>query len=304
MLFGEFLLSKKLVTSGQLLEAIAYQLEMTPPLLRVCLEAKVFSEEQLVHIIVEQIQGQKELLEVIRSKNILKESQIEFLLKKQSEARPNLGNILVQKSILKLSDITDNLNQFLEIKNQKSKLDEVSKELQSEPNSIENEIPNFNFSELDSEMLHEYLEIFDVTKRQDLETVILSWTKDANVEQMREFYRDLHTLKGTSRFLKAFMTEHIVHCLENVVTEAIRSADQLKDDVEILASLEEMFLQGLDILWKIRCSIEDDLTEENYWNKSELRQQILGLIIKSSDQQKKLIDLQSNIDLDKFKDRF
>jgi hypothetical protein len=178
-------------------------------------------------------------------------------------------------------DIKELEEKEIENQSQKMAIDEDPSEeaafkdyLQKEEDIESEELPSFAFGPLEDMVLYEFLEVFDEQKKSELENNIMEWRKlqledqtDVLKESFRDMYRELHTLKGTVRFLKADLSEFLIHNAEDLLANLIVCAKQI--DSVFIEELEDYYLHALDLIWECRESIETERSEKEFFEHSE-----------------------------------
>lgn len=285
MVFGSYLISKNILSKRQVVEALAYQLSKQPSLFQIAANNNILSDDKLLYIFKNINEG-KDFLETVRKFGYLNQKQISSLIQTQMSGKIPFGHVLVTLGILKFDEVQKHILDFLNLECDLSleKLNQSDKELvESEPNIIPaNEIghldlnkketieeldgivvPVFEFYALEESLIEEFSCLLDENKKIEIEKEIINWTKGVSKEQLRTFYRELHTLKGTARFLKTFGIEFIIHNMENLLGDMTRVVDLLSE--KELSKLEEVFLSGLDMIWDVRTTVIQFQSEEEFW---------------------------------------
>lgn len=171
--------------------------------------------------------------------------------------------------------------------------------LEKEPETTEVELPEFVFEELETMVLPEYLEVFDEAKKDELDQSVLSWAKmvkaedaDGLKEALRIFYRELHTMKGTVRFLKGVVSEFTIHTAEDLLADLIVCAAKVDD--KLVADLEDFYLNMIDLTWALRNFISDNNSEEGLYSDVSFNQNLQGFLGKSKIYKEKVDELLSS----------
>jgi hypothetical protein len=122
--------------------------------------------------------------------------------------------------------------------------------------------PDIQSEEPDSALVEDFLQTFDEEKKTDMENTIISLkvkTDGDLVSAMSYLYRDFHTIKGSSRFAKLKVFETITHELEDLISVSQSIYSNLQADSREL--IEEALLLGMDVLWSLKITISEYLTE-------------------------------------------
>lgn len=102
---------------------------------------------------------------------------------------------------------------------------------------------------LSLESIEEFRATFDKvaleTSLLSLETAITNNTED-KVEQIHEFFREIHSLKGTAGLLNFDAANRFLHVYEDVIDLMNRNANRLENVTQV--SLFDFLLQGLDLV--------------------------------------------------------
>lgn len=338
MVFGEYLILKKILTTEQVVKILAYQIDHIPSLYSTCLHLKLLDTETLL-IIAKTPPLDSQFLKTIKNNNYLNSDQLAVLFAARDKYRIPFGQICVKLNFLNILDAQKYLNEYLkEISNlnninknknpsnsislKNSDILEIQKseiqnsiessqltnsqtdshlQIQSESQHQIVKIPNFKFDHLDEELMIDFCSIFDENKRNQIEIEIMSWTKKLNKDNLRDLYREMHTLKGTARFLNAHLFEYIIHHLESLLNEMILNAEVIPDTIS--QQIESLYINSFDLLWNLRTSMLNNSSEEKFYH--EIGSPIIeNLINQSENLTHQCIALGSNKDMDSFIDQF
>lgn len=310
MHFGQYLIEKNAISKEQLIMALIYQLENLPPLLSILYTKKIFSTDKLLEIVQYQIEEARDLSSVLLGHTLISKKDLQEILTLHSRQRIPLGQILVKKNFLTISDAQKLLGDFL------NKFDDIlSHDHESPPpqpqidQKVSITVPDFSEyfenSPIEEGVIKDYLELFDENKKDSLEMAILSWAKlfEENKTQdikvsLRTYYRELHTLKGTARFLKAHVSEFIVHHLEELLSIIQQVVTGFKK--EEFDSSESIFLKGVDIIWELRNELENELSEQKLWVNDNWRESLLNFIEKVGEFKEKIEKIETTVCVDDF----
>ncbi len=140
--------------------------------------------------------------------------------------------------------------------------------------AAEDSFYNVTFTDLDEAMISDFAESFDETRFHDIETALLKFEKTSLTthdmpileEDMRDLYRELHSIKGTSRFISAELTERIIHSAEDLLGFVQKFSSKISnEDFEKVISL---LLQAIDLAWQLRSSLCTVNSEKSFWHDS------------------------------------
>ena len=136
------------------------------------------------------------------------------------------------------------------------------------------------FVDIEDFVLSEYLEVFDEMKRDDLDQTILSWkslVQKSRANELKEnfrlFYRELHTLKGTVRFLRGVASEHLIHTGEDLLADWIVASEQI--DLAIVDQIEVYYLLLSDLIWRLREALAQRGQEKSLWESADFQEKLV-----------------------------
>lgn len=259
MHFASYLLQNKLVTHEQLARAITLQFSRCKSIVEIILSNEACTLDQLINSLEHFEANNLTLLESMQTLSYLDLNTKNKLIQQQKESINPLWIALVQENICNYHTARIWYEDYL--KNQ-----EVNKKPDLEFTKNKSPIPQIEVKILDPIMISELLEVFDEQKRSDLEQLLINFSKFENVEPVRSLYRELHTIKGTSRFIKASALEYIIHQLESTVQEVTRFFSFMDNELKI--KTEEVLLKGLDLAWELRTDIQTHDHEKSWLNQN------------------------------------
>ena len=113
MNFGDYLLSKNIISEDQLLDAITYQLEHMPSFLRVLRNEEILSSREILQLIRMQFDSDDGFVGILKSEKKIEKKMLQALYKKQTEGRNMLGGVLVELKFVEQSVVEKMLYEFL-----------------------------------------------------------------------------------------------------------------------------------------------------------------------------------------------
>lgn len=341
MFFGDFLLRKEMITEEDLINALTEQLRSTPPLLSILREEKKFTNTELIQLVKMQVQSGLEIKTLLLEKSLVAEAELDSLLKIQNQKRMPLGQILIELGKISVDECQQALQEYSSQQNeivldedgdidlsQFDELNDVSsaavadsgESLNTEPTAamgteldssdgasgIMVSIPEIDFEPIQEFVLDEYLEVLDELKKDEMDQTVMTWSKMRSAldlkESFRLFYRELHTLKGTVRFLRGLVSEFVIHTGEDLLAELIVLADQLQPNE--LVEIEDYYLSLNDMVWELRSSLAQNVSEQVLWDTEAFQEKLKRFLAKSSELKKLVEDLLQNQSADDVKSQF
>lgn len=115
MRFGEFLVSKNLVSEADIEHALETQRQTKKFLGTLAVEVGMISRLENIGIIMAQRQGEQSYGELARQQGLLTDEQVEELLQLQNDTSMPLGKILVAETSLRRFDLVMALKEYVEI---------------------------------------------------------------------------------------------------------------------------------------------------------------------------------------------
>lgn len=299
MYFSDFLLNKKILKKRELLLAYAKQLETMPSILSLILEYDLAADKDLLGLLKESFDKKCDVLFLLKEKKILKEEQIVFLVEQQNKRKITFGQALVKLGYMNIQQVEMLLNEYLENKSHAQSDIQTASVSSSSSSTITSsgsdssnstsalgteavietkdpDIPTFQFVEIDQSNIDEYAQLLDQEKKTFLENTILSWSKGLDKNSLREFYRELHTLKGTSRFLKAQVTEYLIHNFENLISTITSNMGAITSDN--YKKFDDICFRSMDLVWELRESIIQNASEASLWSRTSFRENLIRVI--------------------------
>lgn len=172
--------------------------------------------------------------------------------------------------------------------------------------SAELAIPEIKFEPIQEFVLDEYLEVLDELKKDEMDQTIMAWSKLKSSldlkESFRLFYRELHTLKGTVRFLRGLVSEFVIHTGEDLLAELIVLADQLQQTQ--LVEIEDYYLSLNDMVWELRVSLAQNISEKSLWDTNDFQEKLKRFLVRSSELKSLVDNLLQNQSADDVKSQF
>jgi hypothetical protein len=113
MRFGDYLLSKKLVTPEQLSKALESQRSYTRPLGKLARELGYISRRNNVQVLLDSIKSGQRYGDIAVKQGFLTRQQVEDLLEIQKRDSVTIGNLLVEDEVLTKHQLLESLRDFI-----------------------------------------------------------------------------------------------------------------------------------------------------------------------------------------------
>ncbi len=313
MYFGEYLISKKKITNGQLIDALAKQVEEMPSLLRMLKSANVLKDDVIVDLIGEQARKETDLLAIIREKKVLTSDQINNLFKAQAENRRPLGMILVADGVLSEAEVNVLVDEYLTIDtNAKAKpmasapsgsskisaaalesLKELGMAGEFDGENISTDIGtvcekvtpadgcSFDFSKkLPEVFVGQFLNAFNENEKNKLKKIVdmmisIAQNGDDVANVVNSLYREVHIVMGASKLAEISVTKELVTALDVLVAKlfAVKQADLCCWVGDYIHHV----IEAVEVLWLIRTSLVTDGSEKNFWANESFKARYISV---------------------------
>lgn len=128
------------------------------------------------------------------------------------------------------------------------------------------------FLRLETEIVEAYSGLLNDGLRSDLAKIASGWEllivvpekHSILAKSLRLLGREFRTIKGAARFIRAELTEKLIHEVEGAVANALRVPfPELAPEVGKLATVT---LRVLDLVWEIRRTLEESRSESEFWS--------------------------------------
>ncbi len=298
MYFGDYLVSEKIITTSQLLEALCFQLESMPSLFKILFEKKLVAPEKLLSLIKEHIKNDFDLISALETKKLLTKDQVNSIMQAQLSQKIPLGQALVKLQFLSSVDLSAHLENYYKVKdtygvkeeastkNNDSANDQISdaaldslrelgidvSELTSNTVSASNDKNNKPDKAQATSALKprlevkHFLEVFNEKQKNKLIKLIEFCMNDLNkgVEignYFNSIFRDVHLLKGAVSFSEIQALEKPLTQIDELLDKKLAGGEaNLSTFMKQHSSTLQDFVNSL---WSLRLYIDQHTSDEN-----------------------------------------
>lgn len=276
MYFGDYLVEKKIITPSQLIEALAYQLEHLPSMIRLIHESGFISPSDLLQLIKTQIKQDIDLFAVLIEQRKMSSEQASDLALKQWSRRIPLGEVLVKLSLVTKDQLELHLDSYFEAKEKTSSAPapaaspmisdaalESLRELGFDPSALGEMSVKKEFAQ--KEEVDHFLNVFNEKQKNKMFKLIsiveetMSKSEDVG-NYINSLFRDLHLIKGAVFLSEVNSLESITAQWDESLERALSKGDG--DSCKWCSSHLKNFRLFLEQLWQIREKIASDKTDE------------------------------------------
>lgn len=309
-LFGEYLLESGLITEGQLLDAVFEQIKDLPTWAEVIRSRGWMSESDLLRIFATQAKCNLDFRVAAKQCDLWNDELDQKVEAELQKIRSPIGHILIRKGLISLDRLSSALTNFGELSKALAEIPKPEATLipfpEANASPVATDLPFIpEFCSIEGPVVGEYAELLNEDKRGEIEKTILQWEStqgEALEESLRNMYREYHTIKGSARFLKANLTEKLIHETEEILSLSTRFASRLNaSDFERLTSVN---LAVCDLIWELRDALSQTGSEESFWLAQETQQKYKAHFLKLMEFHKELEGRDYSVDLDALKDAF
>jgi len=279
MYFGDYLIERKIITPAQLIEALAFQLENLPSMIRIVHESDLVSSADLLDLIKSQIKHDLDIFTILLGQKKLTQTQLnEFALKQWSRRIP-LGEVLVKLNLMTRDQLEVHLDSYFESKDRQSAASskndvhisdaalESLRELGIDTSAL-GEVPTVSAQKIvyaPKEEVNNFLTVFNEKQKNKMLKLIdfIEETKNRKDDvgnYINSLFRDLHLIKGA-----VFFSE--IRLLERPISKWDESLEKaLTGNSEAINNWCTLYLKKMRLFvnqtWSIREKIETDQTDE------------------------------------------
>jgi uncharacterized protein involved in tolerance to divalent cations len=305
MYFGDYLIKKKVISYDQLLQALCYQLENLPSLIRLVWEAKIINSDELLVMLKSQIQSDSDILTMLKNSKKIDDQKIAEIEMIQMSKKIPLGEVLVKMNYVNVELVNEALREFYDNKfhleeHSENKIDSkivASSEVEISDAALES-LRELGMS-LDSGLsapevkqnfevkpfIDQYSELFTEKYKNKLKKLIEILAKESNgtsdiSNYYNSLYRDLHLLKGSITLSELHSQEEIISVWERQIEQVLTKSN---DDIrKWCKSNLDLLSQTIDILWDARSKIIKDRTDQGLESDENFVQKIGSILDKIS----------------------
>jgi hypothetical protein len=284
MYFGDYLVQKKVISYEQLLQALCYQIESMPSMVRIVIENKLIDAKEMLELIKKQAKDDLDILHLLKSEKNISDDKIVELEMKQFAYKIPLGEALVKLNFSSIDVVDKHLKEFYEQKfnlsNSEDKQKAPAVEVEMSEAALESlrelgfdiDGPATNVTVASFEpkpFVDQYLDLFsEKFKKKLLKLIEINQkevTTDSDISNyFNSLYRDLHLLKGAVVLSELTSQERFLNAWENKIENLLsKNNDEIRSWCK---SHLNILVQSVNLLWDARLQIvvhKSDIVIEN-----------------------------------------
>lgn len=283
-LFGDFLVERGLLQPEQLLEALVIQMEEMPPTASVVYRNNLLSHHQLLQVLGVQVREGVDFREACRRKDLWTGELTKALESQLSQVRQPIGQILHQKGWIDFKQLTDALDDFLNESTVglvpavavESKSSEVSDSSSSATAGAALSFPELK--EINQAVADDYLMLMgDELRDQTIQLIQSLQEGDELAEQSQKVFNTVHMIKGSARFIQAFLSEYLMSHAEAIAKALVSQAETGALESAKFELAKKHLESLITITWKVKSHIEGSMNEEAALSNSTQKTEIEDL---------------------------
>lgn len=290
--FGEYLVKKGIVSSQDLVEAFLDQIMHLPPLPKLIYDQKLLSADQIMQAFITQQDENIDFATACRQLGFWDNEFNAKIEKIYDDRRVPFAQFLIQNGAIDIKLLIKTLDEFLsqaeKPASREAKVAPVAAvsasavaapiaavgSVESMPTSQNN--LNFKVPALES-TAREVSDFFTIGKKDELDNLLTLIKQNVTVKELasdflQDVLKNIHTLKGVSRFCKAEIIDFISDQIESALTAYLKSP--FFGTKEVGEQLCLLINKALPILLEVRNSISEHKTEANFWNNVDNRNKL------------------------------
>ena len=261
--FGQYLVSKGIISEDVLADALIEQLIKLPSVVEVVRKKNLLPASVLLNVFARQTEKQLEFKHACNDLGVWN-SEIDTLVKKELELlRVPLGQILIKKGATDLQTITKGLDEFLSRA-------EVASPVTVKENKLETPQPKA----VDPLFLDEFVTFLTDERLQDLKSLfsaLIEGTAEGAraplIQNLRKLFNEFRSLRGILKFAQMDKIEVFVAQIEVLIFRAIEQVGQA--DVHLLPILKDLGHSVVELLGLLKRSLLQEKSENSYLKNPE-----------------------------------
>lgn len=262
-LFGEYLIEKKVINSEGLATALVEQVRSIPPACDIAFRLNLLNPDQMLAVFRYQQDHRVDFIMAGKNFDFWTPELEKKIQSEVDKARMPLGQILVKKGMTDLPTLTKMLDEFL------STVEAPAPAGASKSAEPQAAATNSSGASLDPLLLAELETGFNETKYEELVNILQLVEQNVEVNELVEeflsdFSKNIHSLKGMSKFLKLGVLENLFTNIEQTTNKIL---DKSISDISGKARKVSKIHSGFTLSWEIRNALVKSEAESVYSEK-------------------------------------
>lgn len=280
MYFGDYLIERKIISPAQLIEALAYQMENLPSMIRIVHESNLVPADDLLHLIKTQIKQDIDIFTVLLNQKKLNQSQLNDFALKQWSRRVPLGEVLVKLNLLTRDQLEVHLDSYFEAKDRQAKVTPANesiisdaaldslRELGIDPSALGEMLSSSSEKQMlaPKEEVNNFLNVYNEKQKNKMlkliEIIAEARSKNEDVgNYINSLFRDLHLIKGTIFLSEIRVLERPISLWDESLEKALAgNSDTVNKWCSIYLAKIRLFVEQT---WLVRQKIDNDKTDDD-----------------------------------------
>lgn len=227
--FGEYLVSKKLISPEALVQAYITQQEQYPCISKLAYQHKIFTEEEMIKIFTLQSKTQSTFISSCNALGLLSSEKLQILEKEMSKYHQSIPNILLKNNIISIENLVSSLDEYLSNTN-------ISAPLFNPTGLV---IQKNYLNDLKSLLSSNNLSIIYSELR-------LIKENSNNIHKLKihlkELQKNIISIKGFAKLIQTTIIEVLCTWLEKAISKVLNQNSQIPSDdiINLTKSIEQV----------------------------------------------------------------
>jgi hypothetical protein len=280
--FGQFLVSKGIISEDTLVDALIEQVTQLPSLLQLVRSMNLIPSAVLLTVFDKQSAKQLEFKHACHELGLWS-AEIDIAIKKAlEEARIPLGQILLKKSVTDLQTLTKALDEFLShLEVEKAQTGDLPKTPGQSISGSNDHAPQANIA-LDPVLVEELLAYLTEERLVNLGTLFGHLTNDnikSNKElqdkALKQLFSEGRSIRGLLRFVRLEKAEALVARLEAVLLKSMEQS--ASGDLHLLEELSDLGKNVTELLVKLKGYLVQSASDMQWIQSGEWNDQAVAI---------------------------
>ncbi len=284
MYFGEYLVSKGIITQDGLVEALVEQVKGIPSVSEILFQKKALTSEVFLKAFALQTEKKIDFRQACRELNAWTEELETAVSQEIQGLKTPLGQILIKRNLTDLSTVTKALDEFLSRIEAPKKPEDIV--IASEPQEPEIVSGTVTLDAIDPVMLEDFLQNLSDEKVGQIKNQLSSLEmlgNDVSIQKnvLKSLVDDLHFVRGLMKCVRVDKFESLLSLLETLCIRIVEQLDGGKPtDLSRIASLGA---SSMDLVQQLKEVLKASSSEAAWFLDDGRRRQFEALFTQVSD---------------------
>ena len=281
MLFGEYLVAKKVITEAQLLDSLIAQVRETPTLVEMVVELKLLEPGVILKVLATQFLSKMEFQAACREVGVWSNDLAVRLEDESLRRRRPVGEYLLANKCLTIESLTKVLDEFVASRGagaaKATPQSAQSVETAAKPSvSVPQSAPIIlkAAGTIEAPLLLEYFKIVSPERFTTIRSKIEAARTEGNKAKagLTEMVNLVHGIKSAAKFVGAQVTLSIAERLVAIVRNAVAQMESADGKVD--SKVWDVALAGVAMIEEVAAALGKDSSEVEFLRESENRDRL------------------------------